>query len=207
MNRRGARWALAFIACALAGCAGGARDPYWGSGPQPGPGVTLLNVDAPQQSTLYTSGPAAARALLRFHGRDYDEFDIAHEMRIDDRSDTPPDRLAKWLENHAFAVTWGEHGSIDLLRKNLAAGIPTLVEWCDWGGHWAVVIGYDDRGTPDPGDDVIIFADPAGAKSGRPDGRTWMNAQRFDAMWFDARTFGKPVQRVFLTAVPGTPSR
>ena len=48
-------------------------------------------------------------------------------------------------------------GLIPYLLDN---GIPVMVGWDEWGGHWQVVIGYDDMGTPDrTQDDVIILAD------------------------------------------------
>jgi len=68
-----------------------------------------------------------------------------------------------------------------MLRTNLDAGIPAMVEWMDWGGHWVVVTGYDPRGTETVWDDVII-----------------------DAMWFDARYFPSTMRdRAWVVAVPG----
>ena len=64
---------------------------------------------------------------------------------------TPARPRRKWprgLNQHNFKVTWGENGSLDMLRGNLARGVPTLVEWIDWGGHWVIVVGYDTRQTP-----------------------------------------------------------
>ena len=202
------RRAWAGLACAamLAGCSDSRDDPADHAAPTSQHAV-ILQVDSPQQHSSYTSGPSAARAILRFYGRDYDEFDIAREMRIDDMTDTPPDRLATWLENHAFTVTWGANGSIAGLCRDIDAGHPVLVEWrTASGAHWAVVIGYDTRGTADPLDDVLIFADPA-AGADLPDGRTQMRARDFDAQWQDAKSFAKPVTRVFITAVAAPPAR
>jgi len=74
----------------------------------------------------------------------------------------------------------GENGTLEMLRENLAKGIPTLVEWSDWGGHWVIVIGYDTRKSETIDDDVILFADPSDTHDDRADGITWFNADRFN---------------------------
>ena len=45
------------------------------------------------------------------------------------------------------------------IREHIQTGIPIIVGWNDWGGHWQVIIGYDTMGTEYEGDDVIIVAD------------------------------------------------
>ena len=103
--------------------------------------------------------------------------------------------MVSWLERHGFEVTWGENGSLKLLRENLSRGIPTLVEWIDWGGHWVIVVGYDTRGTESERDDVIYFADPADGLDEVRDGLTSFHAKRFESMWFDAFLFDAPCTR------------
>jgi hypothetical protein len=110
--------------------------------------------------------------------------------------------MVAWLEDNGFQVTWGEHGSLALLRANLERGVPTLIEWIDYGGHWVLVVGYDTRGTETPRDDVIYFADPADGHDGDPDGLTSFNAVRFDSMWFDAFLFDRPMFKIYITATP-----
>jgi len=111
--------------------------------------------------------------------------------------------LAAWLEANGFDVVWGEGGTLELLRNNLARGIPTLVEWIDWGSHWVVVIEYDTRGTDSPRDDLIVFADPSDAHDGQKDGLTEFNAACFQAMWFDAFLFDLAMHRLYITATSG----
>lgn len=198
----------------LAGCHSVVDQPvssssvYWGRGIEgeaPRQGLTLLNLTAVQQTTDYTCGPAAVLSLLRFYGRDGDEMQLARQMGTNDKVGTTPENMAKWLQKNGFIVNWGEHGSLGMLQENLTKHIPTLVEWSDWGGHWAIVIGYDTRNTANPDDDVIIFADPYDAHDDRPDGISWFNAQRFDYMWYDALLFGRLMEKVFITAIPGSP--
>jgi len=49
---------------------------------------------------------------------------------------------------------------ITLIPELLKKGIPMMIGWDEWGGHWQVIIGYDDLGTPQTQDDVLILADP-----------------------------------------------
>lgn len=127
---------------------------------------------------------------------------IAREAKCTPERGTSPANMSAWLEANGFNAAWKENGTLELLRDNLVHGIPTLVEWIDWGGHWVVVVGYDTRGTETPRDDLIIFADPSDVHDGRKDGLTEFHAARFQAMWFDAFLFERPMRRVYITATP-----
>ena len=72
---------------------------------------------------------------------------------------------------------------------HLKQGLPIMVEWIDWGGHWQVIIGYDTMGTSSPEDDVLVFADPCDLTDHCCDGYYVFGAARFFSMWFDARFF------------------
>jgi len=162
----------------------------------------MLDLRAYQQTTSYTCGPATLLTLLHYYHRDGEEMRIADEAKCSKDKGTNPQNMVAWLEGHGFDVKWGEHGSLEMLRKNLAEGKPTIVEWIDYGGHWVTVVGYDTRGTETPRDDVIYFADPADGVDGTRDGLTSFAARRFDAMWFDAFLFDRPMFKVYITAVP-----
>lgn len=168
----------------------------------PRTGFTFLPLQAFQQTTDYTCGPASVVTLLSYYGIKGDEMTIAKEMGTSTTCGTSPDQMVAWLKANGFRVDSGQGGTLDLLRKNLDAKIPALVEWSDWGGHWVVVIGYDTRNTADLNDDVIIFADPYDRHDDRMDGIDWFNAQRFYYMWYDARLFGKLINRFYVIAVP-----
>lgn len=177
-------------------------SPDLNTGPEPGPGLTMLPIRAFQQTTFYTCGPAALLTLLRYYDRNGDEMTIADEAKCTMEKGTNPEGMVSWLEGHGFQVIWGENGSLANLRENLERGVPTLVEWIDYGGHWVLVVGYDTRDTETPNDDIIYFADPADGHDDARDGLTSFNAQRFDAMWFDAFLFDRPMFKVFITAEP-----
>lgn len=165
-----------------------------------------------QQVSNVTCGPVAAMTILSFYGMapentDEAEARVARGMNTSDPIGTNPQQLAAWLATQGMNATWGTGGSHAMLRRNLEAGIPTAVEWMDWGGHWVVVVGYDTRGTESIWDDVIIFADSVDCHDDRVDGITYFNYGRFDAMWFDAHYFPEEMRdRAFVVAVPqGTP--
>lgn len=174
--------------------------------PEAEPSATriVLPLRAYQQTTSYTCGPASILTLLRYYKQDGDELRIAREAKCSREKGTSPQNMAAWLKANGFDVDSGEGGTLRLLRDNLARGVPTLVEWIDWGGHWVVVVGYDARDPDAPGDDVILFADPADTHDGRQDGLTEFNAARFQAMWFDAFLFERPMRGIYITATPRT---
>jgi hypothetical protein len=202
------------VGALVVGVAGaGAAAPEPGSPPLaatsvPGSSKTLvmLPLRAYQQTTPYTCGPATLLTLLHYYHRDADEMKIAEEAKCSKEKGTTPQNMVAWLESHGFDVKWGEHGSLEMLRENLAKGIPTIVEWIDWGGHWVTVVGYDTRGTENPRDDVIYFADPADGIDGMRDGLTSFNARKFNSMWFDAFLFDRPMFKVYIIATPKKPA-
>ena len=161
-----------------------------------------------QQVTNYSCGPVAAMTVLSYYGQpanntDADELRIASEMNTSDTIGTNPEQLAAWFSRQGWNATWGNGGTREMMRNNLKNGIPTMVEWMDWGGHWVVVVGYDTRGTEIVWDDVIIFADSMDCHDDRVDGVTYFNYGEFDAMWFDSHYFQEDMKnRAWVVAVP-----
>lgn len=168
----------------------------------PATGKTLLNVNSYQQTTDYSCGPSAMISLLRYLGRDGDEMTIVNEMGTSAATGTNPEQMAFWMNNNGFTASWHEEGTLEMIRSNLSNNIPTLIEWSDWGGHWVLVVGYDTRNNSVLSDDVIIFADPYDNHDDSRDGLTWFNAERFYYMWYDARLFGRLMNRVYIQAEP-----
>ena len=69
--------------------------------------------------------------------------------------------------------------TFDFIKETLASGTPIMIGWNDWGGHWQVIIGYDDMGTETTGDDVIIVADSYDTTDHNQDGYGIYGAERF----------------------------
>jgi len=82
----------------------------------------------------------------------------------------------------------------------LSNGIPILIGWDEWGGHWQVIIGYDDMGTADTQDDVLILADPYDTTDHLQDGYVIESFERLVYGWGAA--FDERGHNVFLIAAP-----
>ena len=85
-----------------------------------------------------------------------------------------------------------EEGAADggIIPYYLGMGCPVLIGWDEWGGHWQVVIGYDDMGTEATQDDVIILADPYDTTDHNQDGYYLEAFERLVFGWgaaFDSR--------------------
>lgn len=168
----------------------------------------LLKVKSYQQTADYTCGPAAAMSLLHYYNKldeqqmnAITELKIAKEMGTSVAKGTSPKQMAIWLIKHGFKVQLGAHGTFNLLQKSLKQGTPVLVEWVDWGGHWAIVTGYHQAKKT-----TLFLADPSASEDDVPDfnGVIIFNADRFQSMWFDAQYFkpGHIVPGIYIIATP-----
>ncbi len=176
--------------------------------------LTMLNLKGYQQSTDYTCGPAIIMSILHYYGKLTDkqmnpttELQIAKEMGTTKATGTSATQIVVWLKQHGFTVKSGENGTIAMLQQNLNNGIPTLVEWIDWGGHWVAVTGYNADGKNFTEDkDTLFFTDPSAHFDNIKtiNGITAINPDRFFNMWFDALYSGSRhiVKGIYITAVP-----
>lgn len=176
--------------------------------------LTLLKVKGYQQTENYTCGPASVMSLMHFYGLLKDnqmnhktELKIAAEMNTSKKTGTSPQQMVTWLEHHGFNVKSGQNGTVEMLQNNLKKGIPVMVDWADWGGHWVVTTGYnDDKKDTAYNNDSIYFADPSvhfdNVKS--MNGILVFNPERFESMWFDAQFFnpGHLVKGIYIIATP-----
>ncbi|MEN1760526.1 stalk domain-containing protein [Anoxynatronum sibiricum] len=97
------------------------------------------------------------------------------------------DKSEDWADAaDSYFVRW--------LTGHLEAGRPIMVEWVDWDGHWQVIIGYDNNGTPEIGDDILIFADPYDVSDHWQDGYYYYPLERWFYMWHDRNIAPKPYQ-------------
>ena len=185
---------------------------------KPSPWYVSLGVRGYQQTTDYTCAPAAVMSLLHWYKLLPDkelnaqtEMRIAREMGTRDMQSPQPgtttEEIVKWLDSNGFVVLAGQDGTVELVRSYLNKGIPVLVEWIDWGGHWVVATGYHAAyESPAKGPDTIFFADPAShwSNPNNPDGISSFNAWRFRDMWFDVQYLnpGQITRNVYIVAVP-----
>lgn len=88
----------------------------------------------------------------------------------------------------------------ELIPELLKEGIPMMIGWDEWGGHWQIIIGYDDMGTPETQDDVLILVDPYDTTDHNQDGYFLEQFERLVYGWtarFD--TYGS-----FIVAYPSS---
>jgi ABC-type bacteriocin/lantibiotic exporter with double-glycine peptidase domain len=139
----------------------------------PDQSYTFIQVPTMQQQIEFTCGAVAVIMNLRYYGQDGDELEIASQMNTVPVYGADVGEMTGWFEDRGWIVNSSNTdgpGDLDLLQKNLKEGKPTLVAWADWGGHWMVVTGYNNMGTDDVVDDVIVFADPYYVTDHKQDG-------------------------------------
>ena len=151
----------------------------------------LTNFKTNQQSSEWSCGVASALMVLEWYGlrNDYNEQTLS-ELRPqgDEPGATSLSEMIAMFDgvggfNCYSAIDAGENVyevfTFDYIRETLAAGNPIMIGWNDWGGHWQVIIGYDDMGTEIEQDDVIIVADPYDTTDHNQDGYGIYPAERF----------------------------
>jgi len=155
----------------------------------------LSNFETYQQTTEYTCGPASAHMVINWFDGDIEKYD---EMTIADIVGCKPDTgvLAEGLVKVFDEMGWDyqvnkdgdyyyetlEAFEADVI-KNIDAGVPMMIAWMDWSGHWEVIIGIDTMQEDNPSDDVLIVADPYDTSDHYQDGYYVVPAERFYYMW------------------------
>lgn len=166
-----------------------------------------------QQETGYTCGPAAAAMVAEyFPGTPkHTEAEIAKIMGTNRVNGTNVKGMSKYFESMGWQV---KNSLTDkspsnykefllFVKANLLAGIPIIVENVEIGGHWRVIIGYDNMGTEYEDDDVLLMADPYDTTDHIQDGYAVNSAMKFFYMWFDAQLFNSSERKKpWLTACP-----
>ena len=114
--------------------------------------------------------------------------------------------MFKSVDGFKYTTTFDKN-SLDkeTIQNLLKAGIPIMIGWNDFGGHWQVIIGYDDMGTPDYQlDDVLIVADPYDTGDHNQDGYGVYQWARFinNFTFYNFFPEGEPNDSVYITAYP-----
>lgn len=176
--------------------------------------IILPKFETYQQTTGYTCGACSSLMVLNHFGNlDYKEKEIAKIAETDTKVGVGPEGIVKFFEKIGWEVesslekngkpTFEKMGDFQKwVQKNLSEGIPIIVGWIDWGGHWQVIIGYDTMGTEDHlGDDVLILADSYDTSDQWQDGYYIVSAERFFSMW-QLRVFPKEYKQPWIIAKP-----
>jgi len=130
--------------------------------PTPPPGRVFLEPPAIEKQDWNNCGPATLSMYLHFYGWDGDQYTISEQVKPlrEDRNVNVDEMVNFVLGNVGWLDTgYRVGGSIDLLRRFIAAGIPIMIEesfilreeqnyWPDddnWTGHYLLLTGYDDQ--------------------------------------------------------------
>ncbi len=152
----------------------------------------------PGSACCFADFGTSLEALVRYFSTS-DKLDV---VRTSYRTDYTPEELVK--EGDLYPAC--DYGNLyptfvspnvfaPWLTEQLKQNRPVLVEWSDWDGHWVVIIGIDNNGTPDfCGDDILIFADPYDTSDHWQDGYSIAPLERFFYSWKDRAIAPKPYQ-------------
>lgn len=151
-----------------------------------------------QQTSEWSCGVVSALMVLDYYGKldNYTEKDLA-EFRSNGLT---PEATTLAQEIEIFEKVGGfklestydykededglyEATSLPTIEKHIQNGEPVIVAWNDWGGHWQVIIGYDNMGTETTQDDVLIVADSYDTTDHNQDGYGIYPAERFYYNW------------------------
>lgn len=180
--------------------------------------LTLLeSFRTTQQVTEWTCGPASALMVMDWFGMNaggLTEIDLARMRQGGATGATLVDG-----EKEIFANLNTQHGQDwvcfsmrdyaaahpdawvgDLIPDLLGQGIPMLIAWDEWGGHWQVIIGYDDMGTEATQDDVLVLADAYDTNDHNQDGYFLESFERLVYGW----TFRMDEDGAFVVAYPAS---
>ena len=167
-----------------------------------------------QQTTEYTCGAASALMVLNWFGqKQYHEKAVAGLLETHCTKGSSVENIADLFDLLGWNVDF--HADTDRKFQTIEEaeqaiigyidrGIPMMIDWVDWAGHWQVLIGIDTCGTDTPYDDVLIFADPYDVTDHRQDGYYTYPLGRFFGMWREGPCAEKarPYQQPFVAAWP-----
>lgn len=180
----------------------------------------LSNFKTIQQATEWTCGLTSALMVTEYYNLrgDMTEEDLIPLRENDVPGATQLRQLVKTFENLGG---WEVYSTYDMLKEqnlapsdagklempyefildNLKAGKPIIVGWDEWGGHYQIIIGYDNMGTETTADDVLILADPYDTTDHCQDGYVVESFERFYWNWIN--TYDDEVSRyAFVIATP-----
>jgi len=182
--------------------------------------ILLEGFQTSQQASEWTCGPTSMLIALNWFDAlgDETEFTLAALRDNDREGATSLDGMVQILTALDLDFMWYTTDDLDdddciegyclydgpsddgLFPWLLSNGIPIIIGWNEWGGHWQIIIGYDDMGTDDTQDDVLILVDPYDTTDHLQDGYLIESFERLVYGWgaaFDSRG-----GTVFLIPIP-----
>ena len=157
--------------------------------------ILLNNFKTYQQTSEYSCGIASLiMAVYRINGTILNETDMSIRVGANEKNGTLIADLERLVGELGFEyeckTTFNESTNpardvesfAEYINNSLTKNEPIIVLSNDWGGHYSVIIGYDNMGTSDYiSDDIIILADPYDTTDHMNDGYTIFNLERYHA--------------------------
>ena len=146
-----------------------------------------------QQTSEYSCGIASLIMAVNYiDGTVLNETEMAIRANSNPQTGTFIDNLVKLVDELGYEYetktsfteddcpTRNDESFKDYIQESLKNQTPIIVISNDWGGHYSVIIGYDDMGTEDYiEDDIIILADPYDTTDHMNDGYTIFSYERY----------------------------
>ena len=167
-----------------------------------------------QQETDYACGPACALMVLKYTNSllEFSEADISKFFKTSPKKGTSFNTYVKGFKKLGFKIfsTYDMkkdknglvfptfEGFKKFVIENLKKNNPIIVLSSIYGGHYTVIIGYDEVSNKDTEDDMLIFADPYDNNDGCYDGYSIYSADRFFYEWFDSSKKRKLTKQGFV---------
>ena len=153
----------------------------------------LNHFETYQQTTEYTCGAACALMVLNWFGqKKYHEIAVSQLVESHVKRGSTVENIADFFDLIGwdvdfYADTKRKFETIEEVEsffvKSIDNGVPVMIDWVDWAGHWQVLIGIDTCSSDTPYDDVLIFADPYDVTDHKQDGYYTFPLGRFFGMW------------------------
>ena len=151
----------------------------------------LTHFKTVQQTTEWSCGMSCVMMVLDWYGKlgNWNEEtlgNLRHSLENTEIADYPGTTLKQMIDviegigDLQYTSTLDNPDvTLEDFENYIKEGTPVMICWNDWGGHWEVVIGYDNMGTEDVYDDVLIVADPYDINDHNQDGYYIIPAGRF----------------------------
>jgi len=176
-----------------------------------GGSLTILeNFRTFQQTTEVTCGPATVIMVLDYYGL-YDGFNYRQLYELRENKNRPESMLRDLILMFESLGDWDIYSTYDLedpsyvpydfIINTLKEGKPIIIGDDEWGGHWRIIIGYDDMGSEDTSPHVLILAEPYDTNDHNQDGYMIMSFQRLYYNWSN-RYDPDFTHNLFLVATP-----
>ena len=174
----------------------------------------LSHFETYQQTTEYTCGAASALMVLNWFGKKkYHEIAVGQLVESHPCKGSTVENVADFFDLIGWDVDY--HADTNkkfetieeaekFFVKSIDSGVPVMIDWVDWAGHWQVLIGIDTCNSESPYDDVLIFADPYDVTDHKQDGYYTFPLGRFFGMWREGECAEKekPYAQPYVIAKP-----